>query len=82
MNEKTAKAKRKLKSLYRVNDFNDLLDSLMLSEDERNILELKYHKNKTISYIADTLGMSESSVKKKHTKAMEKIAIMSEIEEK
>lgn len=82
MNEKTAKAKRKLKSLYRVNDFNDLLDSLMLSEDERNILELKYHQNKTISYIADTLGMSESSVKKKHTKAMEKIAIMSEIEEK
>lgn len=82
MNEKTAKAKRKLKSLYRVNDFNDLLDSLMLSEDERNILELKYHQNKTISYIADTLGMSESSVKKKHTRAMEKIAIMSEIEEK
>lgn len=65
-----------------MNDFNDLLDSLMLSEDERNILELKYHQNKTISYIADTLGMSESSVKKKHTKAMEKIAIMSEIEEK
>lgn len=82
MNEKTAKAKRKLKSLYRVNDFNDLLDSLMLSEDERRILELKYRQNKTISYIADTLGMSESSVKKKHTKAMEKIAIMSEIEEK
>lgn len=81
MNEKTAKAKRKLKSLYRVNDFNDLLDSLMLSEDERNILELKYHQNKTISYIADTLGMSESSVKKKHTRAMEKIARMSEIEE-
>lgn len=82
MNEKTAKAKCKLKSLYRVDDFNDLLDSLMLSEDERNILELKYRHNKTISYIADMLGMSESSVKKKHTRAMEKIARMSEIEEK
>ena len=81
VNEKTAKAKCKLKSLYRVDDFNDLLDSLMLSEDERNILELKYRHNKTISYIADMLGMSESSVKKKHTRAMEKIARMSEIEE-
>lgn len=81
MNEETARAKQKLKSLYRVDDFNDLLDSLMLSEDERNILELKYRQNKTISYIADMLGMSESSVKKKHTRAMEKIARMSEIEE-
>ena len=81
MNEETARAKQKLKSLCSVSDFNDLLDKLLLSEDERQILELKYHHNKTISYIADMLGMSESSVKKKHTRAMEKIARMSEIEE-
>lgn len=81
MNEETARAKQKLKGLCSVSDFNDLLDKLLLSEDERQILELKYHYNKTISYIADTLGMSESSVKKKQAKAMEKIARMSEVEE-
>ena len=81
MNEETARPKQKLKSLCSVSDFNDLLDKLLLSEDERKILELKYHHNKTISYIADMLGMSESSVKKKQAKAMEKIARMSEVEE-
>ena len=45
----------------------------MLSEEERQILWLYYKDHKSLTYIADILGMSESTIKRKHKKLLMKI---------
>ena len=71
--KKKADAKCKLKQIINVNDFNELLDIAMISDEERKILWMIYKEKKSLSYIADNLGMSESSIKKKHSKLLMKI---------
>lgn len=73
MNKEKADAKCKLKQINNVNDFNELLDIAMISEEERKILWMIYKEKKSLSYIADNLGMSESSIKKKYSKLLMKI---------
>lgn len=65
--------RRKLKSIYDVKTFKDLLDTCILTEDERTIIELHYLKGKDLAYIADTLGFSESTVKRKHRNILSKL---------
>lgn len=48
----------------------------MLSEEEKKILWLHYKEQKTMAFIADELGMSEVTVKKKHSKMLMKIGKM------
>ena len=45
----------------------------MLSEEEKTILRMHYKEQKPLCYIADELGMSEITVKKKHRKMLMKI---------
>ena len=45
----------------------------MLSEEEKQILWMHYKEEKSLLYIADTLGMSETTIKKKHRKILMKI---------
>lgn len=73
MKAETARAKRKLKNIETVRYFEDLLNRMMISEEERKILTLIYKEQKTISYIADALGMSEANVKRKHHKLLMKV---------
>lgn len=73
MDKEKARTRRKIKEISSVKDFNDLLDQVMLSEEERKIMELHYKGQKSLAYIADMLGMSEITVKKKHSKILKKI---------
>lgn len=68
------KTRNKLKSIPRVSTFMELLNSCTLSEEDKEIIKLHYVKNKSLSYIADTLGYSESAIKKKHKKILSKIS--------
>lgn len=40
---------------------------------DKKIIEMHYKQGKSLGYIADALGMSESSVKNKHRKLLIKI---------
>lgn len=73
MDKENAKTKHRLRNLSSISDFEELLSAVMLSEDERDILRLIYVKQKSLSYIADELGMAEVTVKRKHSKALKKI---------
>lgn len=60
---------------------NELVDILndtiaMQKQNNKRILILIYVKKKTLSYIADTYGYSESTIKNKHRRALKIIASM------
>lgn len=44
----------------------ELLDSCTLSDEDKQIVKMYYLQNKSIGYIADILGYSESNIKKRH----------------
>ena len=67
MNKENALTRKKLKQIDSVEDFDRMLNNLMASE------EMHYKQGKSLGYIADVLGMSESSVKNKHRKLLIKI---------
>lgn len=46
----------------------ELLDSCTLSDEDKQIVKMYYLQNKSIGYIADILGYSESNIKKWTTK--------------
>lgn len=68
------KTRNKLKSIPRVSTFMELLNSCTLSDEDKEILKMHYVQNKNLSYIADVLGYSESTIKKKHKKILCKIS--------
>lgn len=49
------------------------LNSYVLSEDERTVMELIYLKRKTLGYVADITGYSESGIKKIHCRVLKRM---------
>ena len=66
--------RRKLKEIPRVSTFENLLENAMLDDIDKQILKMYYLQGKDLSYIADELGYSESGIKKRHAKALNKIS--------
>ena len=66
--------RRKLKEIPRVSTFENLLENAMLDDIDKQILKMHYLQGKDLSYIADELGYSESGIKKRHAKALNKIS--------
>lgn len=56
--------------------YAQLLDAAKLTPLERQVCDLKYLGGHTLSYIADTVGYSESWVKCLHRSAMCKLAAL------
>mgnify|MGYP002706010792 FL=1 len=73
MDEETRRTRKRLKDIGSIEEFNDLLERTMLSIEEKQILILYYKEQKTLTYIADFLGMSEITVKRKPKKLLMKI---------
>ena len=73
MDKKNAETRRKLKEVETIAEFENILNQVMLSEEERQMLNLIYKDKQTISFVACELGMSESNVKAKHKKLLNKI---------
>lgn len=63
----------KVKSIASITTFNDLIDNCVLSDEDREILRMHYLQGKDFRYIGDTLGFSESTIKKRHKKALQKL---------
>lgn len=73
MDKKNAETRRKLKEVETIAEFENILNQIMLSEEEKQMLNLIYKDKQTISFVACELGMSESNVKAKHKKLLNKI---------
>lgn len=73
MNKESMKTRNKLKDIGSVRDLESLINEVVLSEEEKQILMLHYREQKTLLYIADMLGMSEATIKRKHKRLLLKI---------
>ena len=73
MDETQLKARNHLKNIGRKDEFYSLLDKCVLSETEIQILTMHYIEQKNLAYIGDMLGFSESVIKNKHKKILQKI---------
>lgn len=56
--------------------FEEMLDSVLISEEERRILNLIYKEQKPFSIVADEIGISERTLTRKHAKLLMKIGSM------
>lgn len=65
--------RNKLKEIVGIKTFSDLLDRCIMSEEDRRIMELHYLQDKDLRYIADLLGYSEGTIKKRHRKVLKKL---------
>ena len=66
--------RRKLADIAEVDSFYSLINKATLSQDDKQILVLHYINGYSLTYIADRLGYSESTIKRRHKKALVKIA--------
>lgn len=66
--------RKKIRSIADVSSFSNLIEQTTLSEEDKNILYLHYLDGKDFCFIADTLGYSESTIKRRHKKALQKIS--------
>ena len=73
MDKENAETRKKLKGISSVYEFRSILERTMLSDEEKQILILYYKEKKSLAYIADELGMSETTVKREHRKMLMKL---------
>lgn len=73
MDESTKRTREHLKNLSSVKDLEDIINITLLTPEEIEILTMIYRQGKTLDYIADTMGLSIGSVKKKHRKILLKV---------
>lgn len=66
--------KHKLKNIPKISTLMELLDSCTLTDEDKDIIKMHYVKGKNLGYIADILGYSESTIKKKHKQILNKIS--------
>lgn len=74
MNIRNLSTRRKVSSVGRFDTLQELLDSSTLSDLDKQIVILHYVKEKNFAYIGDELGYSESGIKKRHKKILNKLS--------
>lgn len=74
MNQQNLETKHKIQRINSVKDFNTMLDSVVLSSEEKQILQMHYIEQKPLSYIGDILGMSDATIKRKHRKILNRLS--------
>ena len=65
--------KHKIQGLERYDDFYSLINTCIMSDEDRQILKMIYIENKNLAYIGDILGYSESTIKSRHRKLLKKL---------
>ena len=66
--------RRKLAEIAEVDSFYTLINKTTLTPEDKHILTLHYINGYDLRFIADRLGYSESTIKRRHRKALVKIA--------
>ena len=73
---KHVETRSKLRNISSVDEFESLLSRCVLSDKERKVISLYYLKGKTLGYIADLMGYSISTVKRIHSRSLERLAYL------
>lgn len=73
MSSEHIKTRNKIKEIASVTTFNDLIDMCTITEEDKELLRLHYLQGKDFRYIGDKLGFAESTIKKRHRKALQKL---------
>lgn len=66
--------KNKLKSIYSITTFKELLDRSVLNDEEKEIIQRHYLKGQELKFIGDELGYAESTMKSKHKRILKKLS--------
>lgn len=74
MSSEHIKTRNKLKDIPTVTSFNELIENCTLSEEDKELLRMHYLQEKDFKYIGDMLGFAESTAKKRHRKALQKLS--------
>lgn len=69
----TCLARSYLKSIATKSEFDSLLEKLLLTDNEINVLRGVYTKHKNLNIVADNLGYSVQNIKVIHKSALMKI---------
>ena len=73
MSSEHIQTRSKVKEIASITTFNELLDACILTDEDKEMLRMHYLQGKDFRYIGDMLGFSESTVKKRHRKALQKL---------
>lgn len=65
--------RRYLRQIANVAAFNEVINAVILSEQEKRLMQLHYIDKQDFRFIGDKLGLSESSVKRKHREILRTI---------
>ena len=74
MNKERMEARNKLRNIIFKTEFESLLDDCVLTDEDKELMRLHYLKGKDFRFIADALGYSEATIKKRHAKILSKIS--------
>lgn len=74
MSSEHIKTRHKIKDIADITTFNELLDSCTLTDEDKEMLRMHYLQGKDFRYIGDMLGFAESTIKKRHRKALRKLS--------
>lgn len=66
--------RKKLTDIVTVTEFKQILDLVVLTPEERKIMELHYLQGLSLMQIGFELGYAEITICKKHQKILQKIA--------
>lgn len=66
--------RNKLKTIPKISTLMDLINSCTLSDEDKEIIKMHYIQGKNLAYIGDILGYSESTIKKKHKRILNKLS--------
>lgn len=65
-----------LKEIASLEDFEGLLEASTLTALDKQIFKMHYLHEKDFAFIADSLGYSESGIRKRHLKALKKLSTL------
>ena len=67
------KTKHKLKQINTKVEFNSLLENAILSDKEKQLMQMYYVEKQDFGYIADVLGYSKAGVIRMHQRILKRI---------
>ena len=66
--------KHRVKDIADINTFNDIISNVKMSETDKDILKRIYVDEQNVNFIADMLGYSERTIRRRHESALKKIS--------
>ena len=65
--------RRKIQDISSVKTFEELLENCILTDEDKMLMRLHYLNGKDFRFIGDYLGFSESTIKRRHKKILQKL---------